>query len=258
MRAVSVFEPIDNVQDHGAGPNGALLHPWILVVEDDHAIADSVALNMRDEGYRVTVARRGDEGLMQARNHPFALLVLDRMLPGLSGDAICREVREHSQVPILVVSVLSSDDDKVEILDAGADDYLSKPFSMRELLARVRALLRRSTARPDGPDEVYQYGGVLVDVTRHRVICDGKPLALRPKQFELLRILIANRGRVMSRARLMDLVWGEREYADDGTLEVHVRWLRQQLEVDPSRPRRILTVRGVGYQYAAEDTDRPA
>lgn len=253
MRAVSIFEPIDNVQDQGTAPSGVAVHPWVLVVEDDHAIADSVALNLRDEGYRVTVARRGDEGLAQARSQPYALLVLDRMLPGLSGDAICREMRESSQVPILILSVLSSDDDKVEILDAGADDYLSKPFSMRELLARVRALLRRSVARADAPDEVYQAGGVLVDVTRHRVFCDGRSLTLRPKQFELLRILIANPGRVMTRARLMDLVWGERESADDGTLEVHVRWLRQQLEADPSRPRRILTVRGVGYQYAAED-----
>lgn len=249
MTGVSCSDPDATVQDSSVAALRAASTPSILIVEDDHAIADSIALNLREEGFRVTVARRGDEGLALARTSSYALLVLDRMLPGLSGDMICREVREHSHVPILILSVLSSDDDKVEILDAGADDYLGKPFNMRELLARVRALLRRSGERVDAPEEIYHVGGVLVDVTRHRVVCDGKTLALRPKQFELLRVLIANRGRVMSRARLMDLVWGGREYPDDATLEVHVRWLRQQLEVDPARPRRILTVRGVGYQY---------
>lgn len=225
----------------------------ILIVEDDATIAETLALNLREEGFDVTVARRGDEGLSLARRESFHLLILDLMLPGVSGQEICRSVRGQSQVPILMLTARSREVDKVVGLEIGADDYLTKPFGMLELLARVKALLRRAGAgTAQEPDEVYTAGGVSLDVARRRVTRDGEVLTLRPKQFELLRVLLANRGRVMTRERLLELVWGEQEYLDTGTLDVHIRWLRQQLESDPSRPARILTVRGVGYRYSEE------
>ncbi|HEU4752103.1 MAG TPA: response regulator transcription factor, partial [Armatimonadota bacterium] len=182
------------------------------------------------------------------------LVILDLMLPGISGQEICRAIRQRSQVPILMLTARSREVDKVVGLEIGADDYVAKPFGMLELMARVKALLRRATATaaPATPDEIYTAGAVTVDVARRRVIRDGEAISLRPKQFELLRVLIANRGRVIPRDRLLELVWGEDEYLDTGTLDVHIRWLRQNLERDPSRPERILTVRGVGYRYSEE------
>jgi two-component system, OmpR family, response regulator RegX3 len=224
----------------------------ILIVEDEAGIADAVALNLREEGYEVTTARRGDEGLALARQDRFDLLVLDLMLPGLSGQEICKAVRQRSQVPILMLTARAREVDKVVGLEIGADDYLTKPFGMLELIARVKALLRRASAAATEAEEVYTAGGVSMDVPRRRVVRDGEAVTLRPKQFELLRVLLANKGRVMSRERLLELVWGEDEYLDTGTLDVHIRWLRQQLEHEPSRPTRILTVRGVGYQYSED------
>jgi DNA-binding response OmpR family regulator len=148
--------------------------------------------------------------------------------------------------------------DKVLGLELGADDYLTKPFGMLELIARVKALLRRSKAsraeNADDADEEYTAGGVTMNVSRHQVVVDGQPVDLCPKEFELLRVLISSRGRVLTRDRLLDLVWGEDEYLDRGTLDVHIRWLRQKLEHEPSNPRRILTVRGVGYKFSDEAT----
>jgi two-component system response regulator RegX3 len=225
----------------------------ILIVEDEVPIADAVALNLRDEGFDVTVARRGDEGLSLARGGGYHLLILDLMLPGVSGQDICKAVRQRSQIPILMLTARSREVDKVVGLELGADDYLTKPFGMLELIARVKALLRRANATPAAePDEVYTAGAVTLDVSRHRVTRDGAMVQLRPKQFELLRVLMANRGRVIPRDRLLELVWGDDEYLDKGTLDVHIRWLRQQLEEDPSKPARILTVRGVGYQYSED------
>ena len=223
-------------------------------MEDEAAIADAVAFNLQEEGCAVTVARRGDEGLRLAQAGSFDLLILDLMLPGASGQEICRAVRQRSQVPILMLTARSREVDKVVGLEIGADDYLTKPFGMLELMARVKALLRRAKAGADGTaaDEVYTAGAVTVDVARRRVVRDGEVVALRPKQFELLRVLIANRGRVIPRDRLLELVWGEDEFLDSGTLDVHIRWLRQKLEHDASRPTRILTVRGVGYQYSED------
>jgi len=225
----------------------------ILLVEDDPAIADALALNLREEGYNVTVARRGDEGLARAREESFQLVILDLMLPGVSGQDICRAVRQRSQVPILMLTARSREVDKVVGLELGADDYVTKPFGMLEIIARVKALLRRAAVGRQQPEEeVYSAGEVSVDVPRRRVVRDGESITLRPKQFDLLRVLIANRGRVMPRERLLELVWGEDEFLDTGTLDVHIRWLRQQIERDASHPTRILTVRGVGYQYSDE------
>jgi two-component system response regulator RegX3 len=225
----------------------------ILIVEDEAAIADAVALNLQEEGFTVTVARRGDEGLRLAQEGTFDLVILDLMLPGISGQEICRAIRQRSQVPILMLTARTREVDKVVGFEIGADDYVTKPFGVLELMARVKALLRRAhAASPVTPDEVYTAGPVTVDVARRRVSRDGEVVALRPKQFELLRVLIANRGRVIPRDRLLELVWGEDEFLDSGTLDVHIRWLRQKLEREPSNPKRILTVRGVGYQYSEE------
>ena len=224
----------------------------ILIVEDEASIADAMSLNLREEGYDVSVARRGDDGLRLAQEGPFDLLILDLMLPGVSGQEICRAVRRRSPVPILMISARSREVDKVVGLEIGADDYVTKPFGMMELIARVKALLRRSAPATAPEEEVYTAGAVTLDVARRRVVRDGEVVSLRPKQFELLRVLMANRGRVIPRDRLLELVWGEDEYLDTGTLDVHIRWLRQKLEQDPSKPTRILTVRGVGYQYSEE------
>jgi DNA-binding response OmpR family regulator len=227
--------------------------PRILIVEDEAAIADAVAFNLQEEGCSVTLARRGDEGLRLAQEGTFDLVILDLMLPGASGQEICRAIRQRSQVPILMLTARSREVDKVVGLEIGADDYVTKPFGMLELIARVKALLRRAGAGTAATaDEVYTAGAVTVDVARRRVVRDGETVSLRPKQFELLRVLIANRGRVIPRDRLLELVWGEDEFLDSGTLDVHIRWLRQKLEHDASRPQRILTVRGVGYQYSED------
>src|SRR5947209_8735457 len=172
----------------------------ILIIEDDVSIADAIALNLREEGYEAVVARRSDEGLRQAQEEGYDLVVLDLMLPGLSGQEICRAVRRRSQVPILMLTARTREVDKVVGLEIGADDYVTKPFGMLELIARVKALIRRAGAGPaPDADEIYTAGAVTVDVTRRKVVRDGESVALRPKEFELLRVLIANRGRVIPR-----------------------------------------------------------
>lgn len=230
--------------------------PAVLLIEDERDIADAIALNLREEGYYVDVALRGDDGLRLATTGEYELIVLDLMLPGVDGRDICRAVRKKSQTPILMLTARAREMDKVLGLELGADDYLTKPFGMLELIARVKALLRRSRTQKaleaGGAEEVFTAGGVVLNVARHQVSVDGKQVELRPKEFELLRVLISNRGRVLMRDRLLDLVWGEDEYLDRGTLDVHIRWLRQKVEPDPSRPVRILTIRGVGYKYSDE------
>jgi len=230
--------------------------PRILIVEDERAIADAVALNLREEGMTVTVASRGDDGLRLVSGGAWDLVVLDLMLPGVDGRDICRAIRARGPTPILMLTARTRELDKVVGLELGADDYVTKPFGMLELIARVKALLRRSRLRgtpADGSvDEIYSVHGVVLDVARHEVTVDGNLVELRPKEFELLRVLISNRGRVMVRDRLLELVWGEDEYLDRGTLDVHIRWLRQKIEAAPSAPTRIVTVRGLGYKFADE------
>jgi len=231
--------------------------PRVLVIEDERAIADAVALNLREEGFAVHIARRGDDGLRLVTVEEYDLVILDLMLPGADGRDICRAIRKRGQTPVLMLTARAREMDKVLGLELGADDYLTKPFSMLELIARVKALIRRSrVTRPadvdPAADEEYVCGGVLVNVSRHRVTVDGAQVELRPKEFDLLKALISNHGRVMTRDRLLDLVWGEDEYLDRGTLDVHIRWLRQKLEKTPSQPERIVTVRGVGYKFSDE------
>ena len=227
----------------------------VLVIEDERAIADAVALNLREEGFAVSTATRGDDGLRMASTDPYDLIILDLMLPGLDGRDVCRAVRKRADTPILMLTARAREMDKVLGLELGADDYLTKPFGMLELIARVKALLRRSKGSGDtspAPDEEYSGAGVTMDVARRVVTVDGQKVELRPKEFDLLRVLLSNRGRVIPRDRLLDLVWGEDEYLDRGTLDVHIRWLRQKLERDASQPARILTVRGVGYKFSED------
>jgi len=226
--------------------------PQVLVVEDERPLAEAIALNLREEGFAVTVAHRGDEALRLALSQSFQLVVLDWMLPGLDGREVCRRLRAQSRVPILMLTARGSVEDRVRGLEGGADDYLVKPFSMLELIARLRALLRRAEAGATFAvaEEVYSVAGVVLDVARRAVTCDGREVTLRPREFELLRVLMANAGRVIPRERLLELVWGEEEWVDRSTLDVHICWLRQKLEEEPSRPRRIVTVRGVGYRFA--------
>ncbi len=223
----------------------------VLLVEDETSVADAVALNLREEGYEVTVARRGDDGYRLATSEAFDLILLDLMLPGVDGRDICRAVRRRAATPILMLTARGREVDKVLGLELGADDYLAKPFGMLELIARVKALLRRSRIHPDAEDDQpVKAGRLTLSATRHQVTKDGEPVALRPKEFELLRVLMSNRGRVLPRDRLLDLVWGEDRYLDRGTLDVHIRWLRMKLEDDPREPKFILTVRGVGYSFS--------
>jgi DNA-binding response OmpR family regulator len=225
----------------------------VLVVEDEAAVADAVALNLREEGYQVSVARRGDDGYRLATAEPFDLIILDLMLPGADGREICRAVRRSSTVPILMLTARVREVDRVLGLELGADDYLSKPFGMLELIARVKALLRRAHMASPARDEApVTAGRFALDPSRHLVTKDGQPVSLRPREFELLRVLMLHRGRVLSRDRLLDLVWGEDRYLDRGTLDVHIRWLRSKLEDDPGDPKYIRTVRGVGYSFSED------
>ena len=223
----------------------------VLLIEDERPIGDTIALNLREEGYQVAIAHRGDEGLRMATAQPFDAIILDLMLPGLDGRDVCRAVRRKSQVPILMLTARGREVDKVLGLEIGADDYLAKPFGMLELIARVKALIRRSrsAAAAVEAEEEYAAAGVSLNVSRRKVTVDGAPVVLRPKEFDLLRALISNRGRVLERDRLLDIVWGEDEYLDRGTLDVHIRWLRQKIERDSSNPERILTIRRVGYKF---------
>jgi len=223
--------------------------PKILLVEDEASLAETISYNLREEGYKVHVVSDGLSALDSIRTEKFDLILLDIMLPGMDGLEVCRCIRRESNVPILMLTAKSREIDKVVGLEVGADDYITKPFGMLELIARIRAALRRSRTETQS-QELLAAHGVELDVTRHRVIVEGRETELRPKEFQLLHLLMANRGRVMERRVLLDRVWGEDEYIDPGTVDVHVRRLREKVENDPSDPKRILTVRGIGYKFA--------
>lgn len=234
------------------GPPGERAEATVLVVEDEESFVEALTVGLRREGFRVYVARDGVEGLnLFNANHPDVVL-LDVMLPEMSGLDVCREIRRTSQVPILMVSAKDAEIDTVVGLEMGADDYVSKPYRLRELVARIRAALRRS-APPvvGGEDEVLVVGDVRLDPERHEVEVRGRPVELPLKEFELLELLLANAGRVLTRDRLIDRVWGHDYVGDTKTLDVHVKRLRSKIEVDPSRPSAIVTIRGLGYKYVS-------
>lgn len=219
----------------------------ILIVDDELPVLESLQFNLENEGYSVLTAQDGEAALAQARDHKPDLIILDLMLPRLSGLDVCRSLRRDSKVPILMLTAKGDETDKVVGFELGADDYLVKPFGMRELLVRVKALLRRAAA-PIEEQARIEIGDIVIDFDRHEVTARGRLVELAPKEFELLEVLARHRGRAMRRAVLLQRIWGTEFFGDERTLDVHVRWLREKIEKDPGRPRHLLTVRGVGYK----------
>ena len=222
----------------------------ILIVEDEETMVTSLRALLSREGYQVVAARDGLEGVEAARTTRPDLILLDLALPGLDGLEVCRRVRLFSTAPVIMLTARASEGDKVTGLDLGADDYVTKPFSPKELIARVKAQLRRvQTYTQADQQDVLQLGEVALDVPARRVTVRGREVALSPKEFELLRVFMANGGRVLGRDYLLDRVWGEDYAGDVRTLDVHVRWLREKIERDPSAPKHVQTVHGVGYRF---------
>ncbi|MEM9132202.1 MAG: response regulator transcription factor [Actinomycetota bacterium] len=230
----------------------------VLVVEDEEAFIDALTVGLSKEGFRVEVARDGAEGLARFDEVSPDLVLLDLMLPRVSGVDVCREIRTRSQVPIIMVTAKSAEVDTVVGLEVGADDYVTKPYRMRELVARMRAVLRRSEqleaaaeeeADGEGPGEAIVVGDVSIDPSRHEVVIRGEPAQLPLKEFELLRYLMENAGLVLSRDALIDRIWGHDYVGDTKTLDVHVKRLRSKVEEEPSSPTRIVTIRGLGYKF---------
>lgn len=224
--------------------------PKILIIEDERPIADGLAYNLRREGMEVLTAADGEKGLALARSAKPDLVILDLMLPEISGVDVCRILRQESDVPIIMLTAKGTETDRVVGLTIGADDYVTKPFSVPELVARIRAVLRRASAQSKAERETRVcFGHLSVDFEAHRVTVDGVPVSLSPREYDLLKALIRNRGRVLTREMLLEQVWGESRYIDPRTVDVHVRWLRQKVEKDPSNPTLIQTIRGVGYRF---------
>ena len=233
-------------------------NPKVLVVEDEAAFADALTVGLAREGFEVEVAVDGAEALDRFDEVAPDLVLLDVMLPKVSGVDVCRELRKRSDVPIIMVTAKSAEIDTVVGLEVGADDYVTKPYRLRELVARMRAVLRRRSGapepRPDGPDDedVLRIGDVELDHERHEVRVRGALVGLPLKEFELLAVLMEHSGRVLERMTLIDRVWGTDYVGDTKTLDVHVKRLRAKIEDDPSQPTRIVTIRGLGYKYVAD------
>jgi two-component system, OmpR family, response regulator RegX3 len=228
--------------------------PKVLVVEDEEAFVDALTVGLRREGFDVRLARDGAEALDLFDDERPDLVLLDVMLPTVSGLDVCREMRSRSDVPIIMVTARASEIDTVVGLEVGADDYVTKPYRLRELVARMRAVLRRQPRGTDSGDPgtaVIEVDGVEVDPERHEVRVDGELVSLPLKEFELLTLLMENAGRVLPRATLIDRVWGSDYVGDTKTLDVHVKRLRSKVEGDPANPTRIVTIRGLGYKFAA-------
>jgi len=223
----------------------------ILVVEDEESYSDPLSYLLRKEGYDVVVTETGPDGLAEFDQNGADLVLLDLMLPGLPGVDVCRALRQRSTVPIIMLTAKDSEIDKVVGLEMGADDYVTKPYSSRELLARVKAVLRRLTEPEDLLPPTLEAGPVRMDVERHVVTVGGSTTSLPLKEFELLEILLRNSGRVLTRMQLIDRVWGSDYVGDTKTLDVHVKRLRAKIEPDPGHPRHIITVRGLGYKFEA-------
>ncbi|MEZ4868965.1 MAG: response regulator transcription factor [Caldilineaceae bacterium] len=238
------------------------INPKVLIVEDEPALLDTLEYNLKKQGYTVNVAKDGFKALEKAREVKPDLMILDVMLPGLDGFEVCRILRQEMNLPIIILTAKAEEIDKIVGLEVGADDYLTKPFSMRELLARVKAMLRRvrlvreeiataqaDTVQSDLPNERFVFGDLLIDLSRHEVVCKGTTFHLKPKEFELLVFLARNRGIVLSRDLILERVWGWDYDGGSRTVDVHVRWLREKIEEDAANPTRLLTVRGVGYRF---------
>lgn len=230
----------------------------ILVVEDELVLRETLAYNLSKEGYEVVTAENGNRAVELAMDDPPALVLLDIMLPGIDGFEVCRILRQEYSAPIIMLTARGDVVDKVVGLEVGADDYLTKPFSMRELMARVKAQLRRvrilrekfcDGEEPDHDAERMRFGNLVFDMERREVTRDDELLALKPKEYDLLTYLAQNDGRVLSRDKILEDVWGWDYTGGSRTVDVHVRWLREKIEDDPSNPTRIITVRGAGYRF---------
>ncbi len=232
----------------------------ILVVEDEVTLQETLAYNLKRQGYEVETAGDGPTALDTARQTRPDLIVLDVMLPGLDGFEVCRILRQEMSTPVLMLTARDDEIDRVVGLEVGADDYMTKPFSMRELMARVKAMLRRVrlvreevSAAPTSPPPVnsqaLQFENLTLDLTRREVRLNEQPLSLKPKEYELLLFLAQHRGQVLSRETILERVWGWNFIGDSRTVDVHIRWLREKIEQDPGTPNRIITVRGAGYRF---------
>jgi two-component system response regulator RegX3 len=224
----------------------------ILVVEDEVSFSDPLSYLLRKEGYEVAIAETGPEALADFDRSGADLVLLDLMLPGLSGTEVCRQLRQRSSVPVIMLTAKDSEIDKVVGLEIGADDYVTKPYSSRELLARIKAVLRRGQEPDDLLPSTIEAGPVRMDVERHIVTVAGQATQLPLKEFELLELLLRNTGRVLTRMQLIDRVWGSDYVGDTKTLDVHVKRLRAKIEPDPAVPRHIVTVRGLGYKFESD------
>ena len=223
----------------------------ILVVEDEVSFSDPLSYLLEKEGYDVEVAENGPDAITAFDGEGADLVLLDLMLPGLSGIDVCRAIRQRSNVPVIMLTAKDGEIDKVVGLEIGADDYVTKPYSSRELLARIKAVLRRNSEPEELLPSTVEGGPVRMDVDRHVVAVDGEQVQLPLKEFELLEILVRNSGRVMTRGQLIDRIWGEDYVGDTKTLDVHVKRLRAKIEENPSEPRLLTTVRGLGYKFEA-------
>lgn len=222
----------------------------VLIVEDEESLADPLAFLLRKEGFEATIASDGPAALAEFDRSGADIVLLDLMLPGMGGTEVCKQLRARSSVPVIMVTARDSELDKVLGLELGADDYVTKPYSARELIARIRAVLRRGAEAEDAAfsDAVLEAGPVRMDVERHVVSVNGEQIALPLKEFDLLEYLMRNKGRVLTRGQLIDRVWGADYVGDTKTLDVHVKRLRSKIEADPAKPERLVTVRGLGYK----------
>ena len=225
----------------------------VLVVEDEENLLEALRYNLEREGYAVRTAVDGEQALLAARENRPEMVILDVMLPKLDGFEVCRILRRESDVPILMLTARGEEIDRVVGLELGADDYVTKPFSIRELMARVRNMLRRSTRSAAAVDsagvDVLRSGDLEIDSTSHIVRRGGERLELKPREFDLLALLAKNRARAFTREQILERLWGHDYYGDSRTVDVHIRWLREKIEPEPSKPVRIVTIRGVGYRF---------
>lgn len=221
----------------------------ILLVEDEESLADPLAFLLRKEGFDVVIAADGPSALVEFDRNAIDIVLLDLMLPGMSGTDVCKRLRAVSSVPVIMVTARDSEIDKVVGLELGADDYVTKPYSSRELIARIRAVLRRGGETVEESDEILGSGRIHMDVERHTVTVDGEEISMPLKEFDLLEYLMRNSERVLTRGQLIDRVWGADYVGDTKTLDVHIKRLRSKIEPEPSAPRHVITVRGLGYKY---------
>jgi len=223
----------------------------VLIVEDEESMADPLAFLLRREGFSTEIALNGPDALLAYDRSGADIVLLDVMLPGMSGTEVCKQLRTRGPVPVIMVTARDSEIDKVVGLELGADDYITKPYSTRELIARIRAVLRRGSETEEVASPILQAGPVRMDIDRHVVSVHGTAAALPLKEFDLLEYLIRNAGRVLTRGQLIDRVWGSDYVGDTKTLDVHVKRLRAKIEPDPAAPRYLITVRGLGYKLEA-------